>query len=211
LLLVIAVLLVAFGATLAAAAPGILAFVLGAIGLVRWGRASVAGRAPQVPTPVAADEDRLLAWQEATTRRARLEALLDGGTVADLVGAAQRARAASDDAGALAAGLAGTVHSGGSIPSTVDDGLVEVLRQQSQEAERDAALAEQAAALLAKDATPVVEAEERLEAAGVDLARLHDLDVVLQRTARYLARAQERVHRDIAPELAAAAAVSWPR
>jgi uncharacterized protein YhaN len=81
---------------------------------------------------------------------------------------------------------------------------MQVLRQQYQEAERDAALAEQAATLLAKDATPVAEAEERLEAAGVDVARLRDLDVVLQRTAQYLARAQERVHRDIAPELAAA-------
>jgi hypothetical protein len=202
-LLVIAVLLVALDAPLAAVAPGVVALVLGAVGLVRWGRASV----PQALAPAAApavDEDRLLAWQEATTRRARLEALLDGGTVADLAGAAQRAQVASNDADARAVRLAGSVHSGPSSVSAADDRQVEVLRAQYQEAERDAALAEQAAALLAKDATPVVEAEERLEAAGMEVARLRDLDVVLARTAQYLARAQERVHRDIAPELAAA-------
>jgi uncharacterized protein YhaN len=49
----------------------------------------------------------------------------------------------------------------------------------------------------------VAEAEERYAAAETELARVQRLDTVLAATQRFLSDAQERVHRDIAPVLAA--------
>jgi uncharacterized protein YhaN len=85
----------------------------------------------------------------------------------------------------------------------VDDDL-EALRRQYQEADRRATLAEQALATRRQDLPSVAEAEERLAAAEAECRRLETLDEVLTRTRAFLARAQERVHRDIAPQLAAA-------
>ena len=49
----------------------------------------------------------------------------------------------------------------------------------------------------------VPEAEERVERAEADLARVQSLDQTLETTIRFLEAAQERVHRDIAPVLRA--------
>jgi exonuclease SbcC len=48
----------------------------------------------------------------------------------------------------------------------------------------------------------VPEAEEAVAAGKAEVARLRDLDRILELTRTYLAAAQERVHRDIAPVLA---------
>jgi uncharacterized protein YhaN len=52
----------------------------------------------------------------------------------------------------------------------------------------------------------VADAEAAVQRAWAELARLQSLDDVLSRTRRFLERAQERVHRDIAPLLATALA-----
>ena len=65
-------------------------------------------------------------------------------------------------------------------------------------------LAEQALAEYAAAQTSVAEAEERAQAAAAELAGVRDLDRILSLTEHYLTRAQDRVHREIAPRLASA-------
>jgi uncharacterized protein YhaN len=78
------------------------------------------------------------------------------------------------------------------------------LRQQHEEADRRAFLAEKELAEFAATHPSVAEAEERALAAAADLERIRDLDRILNLTRQFLTRAQDRVHRDIAPRLAAA-------
>jgi hypothetical protein len=173
---------------------------------------------------LAAERDRQAARERSAAHRARLEALLDGTSVAELEAAADRAQAraeaadreaeqAAREAERVAWGREGG-QDGGPSPdrgeaSTVDYGApvdddLEALRRQYQEADRRATLAEQALATRRQDLPSVAEAEERLAAAEAECRRLETLDEVLTRTRAFLARAQERVHRDIAPQLAAA-------
>ncbi|MBX6749244.1 MAG: AAA family ATPase [Micromonosporaceae bacterium] len=167
---------------------------------------------------LAADRDRQAARERSAAHRARLEALLDGTSITQLEAAADRAQEraaaaeleaeqAEQEAGqagpaAERAGQVGPPPADGP-DSTVDDD-VEALRRQHQEADRQATLAEQAVATLRQDRPSVAEAEEQLAAAEAECRRLEVLDDVLTRTRAFLARAQERVHRDIAPQLAAA-------
>jgi hypothetical protein len=58
---------------------------------------------------------------------------------------------------------------------------------------------------------PVAEAEEQLSVATDEHERVLDLDRILTSTSTFLTRAQERVHRDIAPMLAATLAEWLPR
>jgi hypothetical protein len=53
----------------------------------------------------------------------------------------------------------------------------------------------------ARSVTPVAEAEEALSTAEAELGRVRSLDHTLTLTEQFLSRAQERVHRDIAPIL----------
>ena len=55
----------------------------------------------------------------------------------------------------------------------------------------------------ARSVTSVAEAEEALQAAEDELARVRELEETLTLTSQFLERAQDRVHRDIAPALAA--------
>jgi len=57
----------------------------------------------------------------------------------------------------------------------------------------------------------VAEAEEQLAAAETELARVTDLDRVLQTTLGLLRAAETRIHRDLAPVLGAAIAAELPR
>lgn len=63
----------------------------------------------------------------------------------------------------------------------------------------------------ARTLTFVPEAEEELSAATEELQRVRDLDSTLETTMTLLARAQERVHRDIAPLLASTLTAWLPR
>lgn len=160
-----------------------------------------AGRAPDAVRDLevwlAADRDRQAARERSAAGRARLEALLDGASLADLETAVERAQRRAAD-------LLSTVED---LPqtSTVDEDI-DTLRREHHEADRRATLAEQALSELQRRHTPVAEAEERVAAAEAQFQRLQALDDVLTRTRQFLLRAQERVHRDIAPHLAGALA-----
>jgi uncharacterized protein YhaN len=158
-----------------------------------------AGAVRELEAWLSTDRQRQAARERSAADRVRLEALLDGGSLADLDAAAERAHRRASAAQTA-------------VPSTVADDRsdveadLDVLRQEHQEADRRALLAEQALAILEQRHASVAEAEERLAAAEAERQRLQALDDALTRTRQYLARAQERVHRDIAPHLATALA-----
>jgi DNA repair exonuclease SbcCD ATPase subunit len=135
---------------------------------------------------------------KARQQAAELKALLSGRTLADL---AQEAEAAARYAERLAAGadrglLAATdpVHAAGELPG---------LREEAREAGNQAATAEGELRQFAASVPSVPEAEEALEADTAELSRVRQLQQTLGLTRQFLADAQERVHRDIAPVLAA--------
>ena len=87
-------------------------------------------------------------------------------------------------------------------PQTASDQF----QQLREDARKTASEADVAAGDLQRLATTmpdVAEAEESLAAAQEDLRRVQDLQDVLMLTRRFLERAEEQVHRDIAPALAA--------
>ena len=203
--------------------------VLAVAGQLGFAEGSVVDLVRDLEAWLAMERDRQAARERSAAQRARLEALLDGASIAELEAAGERARGRAEAAdreadraareaerAAHAAGWAageadpgggpsphGGASPGAEVGSTVDDD-VEVLRQQYQEANDRARLAEQALAARKRDQLSVAEAEERLAAAEAECRRLEALDEVLTRTRAFLVRAQERVHRDIAPQLAAA-------
>jgi len=190
LLLLAAALSIVGGSALLAiglTAAGVAALVAGVllVAAFAWARRSMPSSSP-------VDMAAWLAARDAeTARRARLEAVLEGTSVDDLVA---RAAAASSRADQLAA-VAG---------STVDVLDIDAIRREQRDAERRADLAEQEVAQLWREQTPVPEAESALALAQAELSRLESLNEVLTRTQEYLSRAQTRVYRDIAPRLAAA-------
>jgi DNA repair protein SbcC/Rad50 len=163
-------------------------------------------------------ELRLKAWKDerkaALAARAeayqgwtRLQALLDGATIEELEA---RARRRQGEADILAAEL-------GDITAE-SDGLqadsartLEVLRQELQRAEAVANLAKGRAEQRAATLQSVVEAEEDLEASRTELGRITRLARVLEKTEGFLEKAQDKVHRDMAPRLAAAVKQALPK
>jgi hypothetical protein len=135
-----------------------------------------------------------------------LDTLLGGRTFIELTEAYQGAATDAErrrvglDAGEIAALAAGnpTAHLG-------------ELRQRASEAGEEAASADGAFGAQVKDLPSVSEAEEAVDAAVERLDWLRDLDSVLSTTQRFLADAQERVQRDLAPVLAAALTAWLPR
>jgi hypothetical protein len=143
-----------------------------------------------------ADLDRLVHAQEEW---AELQALLSGRTLADLEHAA---RGADEEASRLELDLApGLLASVAASLATAD------LARLQFEARAAAQRADTAAGELNQflgDLDNVAEAEEALEAAEAEVARVRELDETLDLTRRFLDAAQEQVHRDIAPVLAQA-------
>ncbi|HEY7223820.1 MAG TPA: AAA family ATPase [Micromonosporaceae bacterium] len=195
-----------FGWALAGAALAVAGAVIGAIGFLARGRS---------------------ARDDAITRRERLRALVDGGSVTDLHERAQRAlrraeaalaevasaEAASAEAASaevasaeVASAEVAAVRVPGPLTSTVDALEVDELRRAYQAAQREADLAERAVAEIGAELeqAPFADAEEAVEAARAELGRLTGLDDVLEQTRKFLQRAQEAVHREIAPTLSAA-------
>ncbi len=137
---------------------------------------------------IAADERRRAEWVE-------LETLLAGDTLEAL--AAKDAELAAEAA---------------RLRALVDPALLEhtadvasdaaALQREADDAAREAALAEGALAGRGRELASVAEAEEEAAAAAADLERLRRLEQTLNVTRDFLSRAQERVHRDIAPVLA---------
>jgi hypothetical protein len=126
----------------------------------------------------------------------RLQRLSDGRSVAELREEATKARERATRAGlAFEAVDLATV-------SRADDDHLRALRRQAQVAAAEAAAAQGSLTEWAANLASVSEAEEELEHATAELGRVRDLDDALELTRRFLAAAQERVHRDIAPALA---------
>lgn len=153
---------------------------------------------------------RLRSWQqqreqqreeadEARNEWSRLQALLDGGTLDQLEA---RARTAQERADVLSSGvdrkLVGDVSLGDDPDRTVRE-----FREQAEELGRDVAAARRELEVRAEQILSVPEVEEQLAAAEETLARVESLAEVLETTKKFLTAAQERVHRDIAPVLAA--------
>jgi len=134
-----------------------------------------------------AREEAILEWQE-------LQGLLGTGTLADLQAeAAQRAESASR-----------LGHPSGPQEQVGDVEAAE------QEAERALVQARQAVdaltgelRVLKADLPEVAEAEERVDAARRELERVRELAEVIDQTLALLQTAERRVHRDLAPVLAA--------
>src|SRR5690606_3802269 len=126
--------------------------------------------------------------------RERLAHLLAGSTVADLL---EEAKAIRERAEAF--GL--TADESRELGPPDDERLAE-LREAARAATEQAAAATGALKTVRESLQDIPAAEERLAAAEAELARLRRLDETLRRTALFLAKAQERVHRDIAPVLA---------
>ena len=139
----------------------------------------------------------LVKFDEATREYAELNALLDGGTLEDLV-------TQTSDRQRQAAALAAEF---GSIPEiAVDlnlDQEVRVAEGLAKDAASVAADAETLARARAQDVPNIPEAEEELDSAQQELDRVTRLSQTLTLTLDFLRRAEERVHRDIAPLLAA--------
>ncbi len=136
-----------------------------------------------------------------------LQSLLDGLPVeqvqADALAAAARAAAlaAKVDASEL------------SVMAPRDDlgSLLEIEREELDRARADASTQRGALAEMQRDLPDVAEAEEAVAEAGAEQARVVGLLEVLTETTRLLRAAEERVHRDLAPILAAAITRWLPR
>ncbi len=132
--------------------------------------------------------------EQIVGQRARLAELLDGGSLADL-------RHQADELAEAAARAAD------SLPAAPDgDPPADVtrLRREHDDLDRRAFVAQRDLDAYAAGHSSVPEAEERAETAAAELARVQELDRILTLTKQYLTRAQDQVHRTIAPRLAAA-------
>ncbi len=89
--------------------------------------------------------------------------------------------------------------------------LLEVEREELARAREVASAQRGALAEMQRDLPDVAEAEEGLAEAAGELARVTDLQEVLAESTRLLRAAEERVHRDLAPILAAAITRWLPR
>lgn len=153
--------------------------------------------------------ERLIAWQRTRAELAQaretairewqeLQGLLAGGTLAELQAEAER-RAQ------VAARLARRVGDEAVIP--VAGASEATLATARAEASRSKAVVDELSGelrLLATTLANVAEAEERAEAARIELGRVQNLAAVIDETLTLLEAAERRVHRDIAPILTAA-------
>jgi len=153
---------------------------------------------------------RLVSWQqrhdeqreEVETARnewARLQALLDGGSLGDLE---SRAGSAQERARTLSGEVDESAVMEVSLGNDPDRAVRESL-ERAAEMERQATGARREFAVRAEEILSVPEAEERFAAAEEVLARVKSVGEVLETTKSFLTTAQERVHRDIAPVLGA--------
>jgi recombinational DNA repair ATPase RecF len=141
----------------------------------------------------------LQANQRALAEWQQLQALLDGGSLADLQGDAERRRQRANE---LAAALAAEAIA---LPTGVQsDEHLAALRREAQQLEREHDVARGALDAQRAALPDVAEAEEAADAAQRELERVEGLAATIDTTLGLLRAAQERVHRDLAPVLARA-------
>jgi DNA repair protein SbcC/Rad50 len=154
-----------------------------ATALTKWS----AERSAQMDQAAVAQEE----WTE-------LQSLLNGRSLQQLQ---KEAASAALQAEILAKGVSFELL-GAADPATADQQLP-ALRLEATESAKQAADASGDLRRFAKSVVSVAEAEEALQIAGAELARVKRLQDVMTLTRGYLEHAQARVHRDIAPILAA--------
>jgi DNA repair exonuclease SbcCD ATPase subunit len=136
-----------------------------------------------------------------------LQGLLGGGTLADLETAAeQRASRAAEVAAGLDPGAVRSV-----VLGIGSEARLTKLREADVSAQTALANAQGALDLYQQDMPSVPEAEEEVARCEAELARVQALDRVLTETTQFLERAQENVHRNIAPVLKATLREWLPR
>ncbi len=136
-----------------------------------------------------AREQAILEWQE-------LQGLLARGTLADLQAeAAQRAEAASR--------LSGSLPSGATLPMGDLGAAAEEAGRAMVQARQGVDALTGELRVLKADLPEVAEAEERVDAARRERERVRELAEVIDQTLVLLEAAERRVHRDLAPVLAA--------
>lgn len=158
--------------------------------------------------PAEAVAERLVAWQGQRAEVARaseiairewqeLKGLLAEGTLAEVQAeAARRAQVAARLA--KVAGEQAAIPVGGDSEAALANARTAASRAKEVV---DALTGE--LRLLASTLPDVAEAEERADAARIELARVHDLGAVIDETLTLLETAERRVHRDLAPILTA--------
>ena len=151
---------------------------------------------------------QLAAWQERRAEQARasevairewqeMQGLLAGGTLAELQAeAGRRAQVAARLARRV--GAETLVPGGGESEAALIAARAEVSRSKAVMDELGGELRLQASTL-----PDVTEAEERADAARIELGRVQNLAAVIDETLTLLEAAERRVHRDLAPILTA--------
>lgn len=140
---------------------------------------------------------RLAEFEAATREYAELKALLNGGTLDDLEA---RASEIGHKEQILDAGI-GPIPD--LAPGTDLDKALQSAIDSANSLDREADGAAIRASQKAIDLPSVAEAEEEFTAAAGELQRVRDLGRNLELTLNFLRNAEERVHRSIAPVLAA--------
>jgi ABC-type lipoprotein export system ATPase subunit len=153
-------------------------------------------------TEIGAQETAILEWRE-------LQTLLEGRSPTELQAEATRLAGLADEraAGLDRRAIADADASLGPDPDRRISDLEAALR----EARARADLLAGRLAEMERGLPSVAEAEERVAAAEVEVARVTGLDAVLQKTIELLRQAEARIHRDLAPVLNAAIAARLPR
>lgn len=150
----------------------------------------------------------LKGWQEARSvtlshqhkaheEWARLESLLNGRSIEELRAEALRQRETAMSLAEETRGELSTV-----VLETDVEAQLARLRQSFEQVSEDAARLQGQVKEQARGLPVVPEAEEALASAERELDRVRRLDATLEQTLGFLERAQEKVHRDIAPVLA---------
>jgi DNA repair protein SbcC/Rad50 len=147
-----------------------------------------------------ADRDhRRAATEQALDEWHQLQVLLDGRSLDDLEAEAARLRRSADELGAaLPCDAVDQVDLG-----TDPDSTIRQLQQHAEQLNVSLAEARRELAVRAESLVPVAEATEALGLATAELDRVRRLERTLTTTQQFMLEAQERVHRDIAPVLAA--------
>ncbi len=140
----------------------------------------------------------LKAHRKALADWAELQALLAGRTLEEIEGEAKRKRNVVES---RTAGLDPGQVSAQSLAPDLDDRLAR-LRSEVEQTDRDAERVQGQLRERTRTLPSVSEAEEEVERAREELDRVRRLKDTIEFTLQFLERAQDQVHRDIAPILA---------
>ena len=151
-------------------------------------------------------EARVARLADGQRHWARLQALLDGHTLEEL---RELTDAAREKASKLCVAGPGGKPDAVEAANATDE--LPKLREEAAQAHGRAAAAEGELRQSSTSIPSVAEAEEAVEAATDELARVRELQATLELTTGFVTSAQDRVHRSIAPLLAASLKTWLPK